>query len=58
MARSKEKTTIDLLQDIMIIQLGLAGVPQLQIRKIVGVDVHRVNNIVKYLNKKTGKESL
>ena len=42
-----EKTVEDLLRDLMIIQLGLAGLSQQQIRKIVGVDMHRVNRIVK-----------
>jgi hypothetical protein len=37
------------LQDILIALLGTAGVPQLEIRKIVGVDIHRVNRIVKYM---------
>ena len=44
----EKKTTEELLRDLMIIQLGLAGVPQLEIREIVGVDIHRVNRIVKH----------
>jgi hypothetical protein len=49
MVKLKETTTKDLMQDLMIIQLGLAGVTQLQIREIVGVDINRVNRIVKHL---------
>lgn len=41
----------NLIQDQTIAQLGLAGVPQHQIRKIVGVDITRVNRIVKHLKK-------
>lgn len=43
----------ELVKDQVIIQLGLAGVPQQQIREIVKTDIVRVNNIVKRL-KKTG----
>ena len=44
----KKATTEDLLRDLMIIQLGIAGIPQQQIREIVGVDIYRVNRIVKH----------
>jgi hypothetical protein len=47
MAKKKEQSVEDILRDLMIIQLGLAGVGQLQIREIVGVDIHRVSRIVK-----------
>lgn len=43
------QTTEDLLRDILIVQLGLAGLTQHQIREIVGVDMNRVNRIVKHL---------
>jgi hypothetical protein len=33
------------------VQLALAGVPQHQIREIVGVDMHRVGRIAKHLKK-------
>lgn len=45
------RTTEDLLRDLLIVQLGLAGLTQHQIREIVGVDIHRVNRIVKHLRK-------
>lgn len=38
-------------QDHLIVNLALAGVPQHQIREIVGVDMHRVGRIVKHLRK-------
>jgi hypothetical protein len=49
--RKKEQNTDDLLRDLLIVQLGLAGLTQLQIREIVGVDMHRVNRIVKHFKK-------
>ncbi len=58
MANDKQKTeqlSLDLLRDLLITQLGLAGLTQHEIREIVGVDIHRVNRIVKHL-KKRGKE--
>jgi hypothetical protein len=39
----------DLLKDLMIVQLGIAGVKQSAIREIVGCDIVRVNRIVKHL---------
>lgn len=51
MSTKKKATTEELLQDLLIVQLGLAGVPQAQIREIVGVDIYRVNRIVKHLKK-------
>lgn len=51
--QKKEQTTDDLLRDLLIVQLGLAGLAQHQIREIVGVDMHRVNRIVKHFKKIT-----
>jgi hypothetical protein len=50
--RDTNEKIVTLLQDLIITSLGKAGVPQLEIRKIVGVDIVRVNRIVKHLNKK------
>lgn len=47
----KEQATEELLRDLLIVQLGLAGLTQHQIREIVGVDIHRVNRIVKHFKK-------
>ncbi len=44
-------TTEDLLRDLMMIQLGLAGVSQENIRTIVGVDNNRVSWIVRHVRK-------
>jgi hypothetical protein len=49
--QQKPQTTEDILRDMMIVQLTLAGVGQHQIRQIVGVDIHRVSRISKLLKK-------
>lgn len=49
--RKEQSATEELLRDLLIIQLGLAGLTQHQIREIVGVDIHRVNRIVKHFKK-------
>jgi hypothetical protein len=49
MAQKRNKRTAeDLLQDLLIVQLGLAGLGQHQIREIVGVDMNRVTRILKH----------
>ncbi len=58
MAKKKESSkstedileqTNDLLRKLLIVQLGLAGIPQAKIRTIVGVDMNQINAIVKNL---------
>ncbi len=44
-------STNELLRDLLITRLGMAGLPQLIIREIVGVDIYRVNRIVKHFKK-------
>jgi predicted XRE-type DNA-binding protein len=44
------ETAEGLLQDILIVLLAQNGVSQGKIREILGVDMHRVNRIVKHLN--------
>jgi hypothetical protein len=41
--------TVELLRTLTIVQLGLAGVGQSQIRKIVGGSMNEINAIVKLL---------
>jgi hypothetical protein len=43
--------TQDLLRSILILQLGLAKVPQNDIRKVVGCGMARVTEILKHLPK-------
>ncbi len=38
----------ELLKNLMIVQLGLAGVQQRAIRSIVGCDINRVSRIVRH----------
>ena len=47
----KVNSTDELLRDLLIVKLGQIGLTQHQIREIVGVDIHRVNRIVKYFKK-------
>jgi len=47
--QQKVDTTIEVLKDILITQLGIAGVPQQDIRKIVGCDINRVSAIVRHV---------
>ncbi|MEX0917186.1 MAG: hypothetical protein WDZ90_01545 [Candidatus Paceibacterota bacterium] len=47
----KEKTTDELLRDLIIIQLCTAGLTQRQIRDIVNVDMSYVNRIAKHFKK-------
>lgn len=47
----KQRSVEDLLQDLIIVQLALAGVGQHQIREIAGVDIHRVSRIAKLIKK-------
>lgn len=42
---------VELLQDLLIVELGKLGISQHEIRKIVGVDIRRVSRIVKYFKK-------
>ena len=55
MPKKKEQTqqndTVEILRDLLIAQLGLAGVPQPEIRKIAGCCMNRVNRIVKPIKK-------
>jgi len=44
------ETLEDIERDRFILELALAGVPQVKIREIVGVDIYRVSRIVKNIN--------
>ena len=54
MAAKKEKqgdSSNELLRDLLVAQLGLAGVGQADIRKIARCNMNRVNRIVKPIKK-------
>lgn len=53
---TNEGDPTELLRKILIVQLGLAGVPQQQIRTVVGGSMGSVNAIVKHLRIKTAPE--
>jgi hypothetical protein len=48
---------VEMLKDLLIVQLGIAGVPQQNIRRIVGCNIVRVNKIVKHLKVSKRKEA-
>lgn len=53
MPAKKQQTQIDanteLLRDLLITELAKADVPQLEIRRIVGCDIHKVSRIAKHI---------
>lgn len=52
MAKKKMDNNVEeILRDMLISQLAIAGLTQHQIREIVGVDIHRVNRIMKHFKK-------
>ena len=57
--RNQEQSdpTHELLRDLLIVELAKAGVQQLDIRKIVGCDIHRVSKIAKVLKKAKNQSS-
>ncbi|MGA2971709.1 MAG: hypothetical protein ABSE39_03680 [Candidatus Bathyarchaeia archaeon] len=52
--QSKDEMT-ELLRDLLIVQLGLAKVPQMKIREIAGCDLNRVNRVVSLLRTRKPK---
>jgi hypothetical protein len=46
----------ELLRTLLIVQLGLAGVRQREIRTVVGCDMHRVSKTLKALKPKRAKK--
>ena len=51
-AEQLQAAQLEVLKNMFIAHLGLAGVPQLEIAKIVRVDLNRVNRIGKSLKKR------
>jgi hypothetical protein len=54
-ASNTDEEVAELLRDLLILQLGLAKVPQSEIRQIVACSIGRVNDIVKHLPKTNAK---
>jgi hypothetical protein len=45
----------EILRDMLIVQLALAGLTRHQIRETVGVNMNRVTRVVKYITRGTEK---
>jgi hypothetical protein len=54
-AVTSEEETTELLRNLLILQLGLAKVPQDKIRKIAGCSINRVNDMLKHVPKARNK---
>lgn len=54
MAKKAEPTVLSTLQDLLIFQMASKGVPQGQIREVLGLDMNRVSRIAR-LSKKSAK---
>jgi hypothetical protein len=48
---SPGEETLELLRNLLIVQLGIAKVPQDKIRKIAGCGINRVNDVLKHMPK-------
>lgn len=47
MPKKSESTVLSTLQDLLIFQMASSGVPQAQIREVIGLDMNRVARIAK-----------
>ncbi len=56
-ATREQEETVELLRKLLIVQLGLAGVPQQSIRAIVRCDLKRVTEVMKLINVKGEKRT-
>jgi len=52
---SAQPGVAEILRDMLIVQLALAGLTRHQIRETVGVDMNRVTRLVKHIKRGTGK---
>jgi hypothetical protein len=49
--KSEDPTLLSTLQDLLIFQMAVSGVPQREIRTAVGLDMSRVSRIAKLAQK-------
>lgn len=56
MAKKAEPTVLSTLQDLLIFQMASKGVPQGEIREVLGLDMNRVSRIAR-LAKKLAKSA-
>ena len=54
-AVTAEHETTELTRDLLILQLGLANVPQDKIRKIAHCSINRVNELLKHVPRSSRK---
>jgi hypothetical protein len=50
--KKKRNEVEEMLKSLLIVQLAKAGIPQPDIRKIVGCDIWRVSEIARHFKKK------
>lgn len=50
-APTPAQEAVELLRNLLIVQLGLARVPQYDIRKIADCGINRVNDVLKHIPK-------
>jgi hypothetical protein len=50
-AITHEEEMLELIRNMLIVQLGMAKVPQNDIRKIAGCGINRVNDVLKHIPK-------
>jgi len=48
---TRQEETVELIRNLLIVQLGLAGVPQYDIRKIANCGINRINDVLKHIPK-------
>ncbi len=49
--RTTEEEIVELLRNVLIVQLGMAKVPQYDIRRIAGCGINRINDVLKHIPK-------
>ncbi len=54
---TNEEKIIDLLQKLAIISLYREGLTRDEIKKVLSVSSDKVSDVIKYFNKKKGKEN-
>ena len=56
MEKNSDDAILSALQDLLIFQMANAGVPQSQIREVVGLDMNRVSRVARLAKKNKKKE--
>ena len=56
-SQNRDIEVAETLKTMLIAQLGLAGVPQKSVRKIVGCDMNRVTKVMRHLPRANARDS-